>query len=120
MTTKVFGTSVKRREDPRMITGYGNYVDDVKLTRMAHVSMARSPHAHAKIKGIDTSKAEASEGVLAVFTGAQLQDQLGSILVGWPVPGTQGGPPSAHGRRQGQVRGRHSGRGRRLRSGPGS
>ncbi len=89
MTTTVFGTSVKRREDPRMITGYGNYVDDVKLTRMAHVSMARSPHAHAKIKGIDTSKAEASEGVLAVFTGAQLQDQLGSILVGWPVPGTK-------------------------------
>ena len=89
MTTKVFGNSVKRREDPRMVTGYGNYVDDIKLPRMLHVSLARSPHAHANIKAIDTSKARASEGVVAVFTGGQLKDQLGSLPVGWVVPDTK-------------------------------
>ena len=69
MTTKVFGSSIKRREDPRLITGQGNYVDDIKLVGMLHAVFVRSPHAHAKIKSVETSKAEALEGVVAVTVG---------------------------------------------------
>ena len=47
MTTQVFGSSIKRREDPRLITGKGTYVDDVKLTGMLHLVLVRSPHPHA-------------------------------------------------------------------------
>jgi carbon-monoxide dehydrogenase large subunit len=67
------GARVKRKEDPRLITGEGNYVDDIKLHDMQHVAMLRSPHAHARIKGIDTSKAVALPGVAAVLTGADLK-----------------------------------------------
>ena len=89
MTTQVFGSSIKRREDPRLITGRGNYVDDIKLVGMFHMTIVRSPHAHANIKGIDTSKAKSADGVVAVFTGEELQEQLGSLPVGWPVPDTK-------------------------------
>ena len=89
MTTKVFGASIKRREDPRLITGLGNYVDDIKLVGTLHLVMVRSPHAHANIRGIDTSRAKALEGVVAVFTGKELKDQLGSLPVGWVVPDTR-------------------------------
>ena len=89
MTTQVFGTSVKRREDPRLITGNGNYVDDIKLVGLLHMVLVRSPHAHATIKSIDTSDAKAVDGVVAVFTGEELADQLGSLPVGWPVPDTK-------------------------------
>ena len=57
MTTSVIGSSIKRREDPRLITGQGNYVDDIKMAGMLHLVLVRSPHAHANIKSIDTSKA---------------------------------------------------------------
>ena len=89
MTTQVFGTSVKRREDPRLITGNGNFVDDIKLVGLLHMVLVRSPHAHATIKSIDTSGAKAVDGVVAVFTGEELADQLGSLPVGWPVPDTK-------------------------------
>ena len=88
-TTQVFGSSIKRREDPRLITGQGNYVDDIKLVGLLHMVLVRSPHAHANIKGIDTSGAKAVDGVVAVSTGEELKDQLGSLPVGWPVPGTK-------------------------------
>ena len=86
MTTQVFGSSIKRREDPRLITGQGNYVDDIKLMGMLHAAFVRSPHAHANIRGIETSKAEALEGVVAVFTGAQMKDELGELILGWILP----------------------------------
>lgn len=86
MTTSVFGASIKRREDPRLITGKGNYVDDIKLVGMLHMTLVRSPHAHALIKSIDTSKAKALKGVVAVYTGEDLKEQLGSLMVGWVVP----------------------------------
>ena len=100
MTTQVFGSSIKRREDPKLITGRGSYVDDIKIVGMLHMAIVRSPHAHANIIGIDTSAASASEGVVAVFTGEELQDQLGSLPVGWPVPDTKEvpHPPLAIGR----------------------
>ena len=66
------GQSVKRKEDARFIRGKGNYVDDVKLPGMLYLDIARSPYAHARIKGIDTSKALAIPGVLTVITGKDL------------------------------------------------
>ena len=89
MTTKVFGSRIKRREDPRMITGQGNYVDDIKLVGMLHMFLVRSPHAHANIRGIDSSRAKALEGVVAIFTGEEFKEHLGSLPVGWPVPDTK-------------------------------
>ena len=66
------GQSVPRKEDARFIRGRGNYVDDVKLPGMLYMDIARSPYAHARIKSIDTSKALAIPGVLAVLTGKDL------------------------------------------------
>ena len=86
MTTAPFGSSIKRREDPKLITGQGNYVDDIKLFGMLHAMIVRSPHAHARIRNIDTSRARNHPGVVAVFTGMELQEQLGSLPVGWLLP----------------------------------
>ncbi|GAB4438396.1 MAG: molybdopterin-dependent oxidoreductase [Chloroflexi bacterium OHK40] len=73
MTTEtMFGRAIKRREDPRLITGRGNYVDDVKLPGMQRVFFVRSPHAHARIVSIDTAAAEAHPGVMKVFTAKNL------------------------------------------------
>src|SRR5947207_7084368 len=63
------GHSVKRKEDDRFIQGRGTYVDDVNLPGMLHMAILRSPFAHAKINGIDTSRAAAVPGVIAVVTG---------------------------------------------------
>lgn len=73
-TTTVFGSSIKRREDPKLITGQGTYVDDIKLVGMLHAAIVRSPHAHARILNVDTSRAKNRPGVVAVFTGAELQE----------------------------------------------
>ena len=70
------GASVKRREDPRLITGSSVYVDDLKLPAMVHVAFVRSTYAHAKINGIDTSAALAMPGVVAVWTAADLEKVL--------------------------------------------
>ncbi len=63
------GESIKRKEDGRFLRGKGNYVDDHVLPGMLHMSILRSPHAHARIKSIDTSAAGAKPGVIAVVTG---------------------------------------------------
>src|SRR5919109_5097143 len=66
------GHSVRRKEDPRFIRGKGTYVDDLHLPGMLYLDIVRSPYAHAKIKKIDTAKALAIPGVLAVITGQDL------------------------------------------------
>src|SRR5690606_27453397 len=66
------GHSRKRVEDARFIRGKGNYVDDLQLPGMLHMALLRSPHAHARIRGIDASAAEALPGVVAVVTGEAL------------------------------------------------
>ncbi len=66
------GRSVKRKEDDRFVQGRGNYVDDVRLPGMLHMAILRSPLAHARIRSIDTSQAEALPGVVAVVTGKLL------------------------------------------------
>jgi len=77
------GQSVSRFEDPRLLRGGGRYVGDIVLPGMVFGYVLRSPHAHARIRSIDTSKAKGSPGVLAVLTGADWQAS------GWgdlPVP----------------------------------
>ncbi|HEV2218559.1 MAG TPA: aerobic carbon-monoxide dehydrogenase large subunit [Candidatus Dormibacteraeota bacterium] len=63
------GESMKRKEDGRFLHGKGNYIDDLVLPGMLHMAILRSPHAHARIKSIDTSAASAMPGVIAVVTG---------------------------------------------------
>src|SRR5262245_33887517 len=74
------GQAVTRVEDQRFLTGQGRYVDDIVLPAMAHGVNVLSPHAHAKIKRIDVSKAKAAPGVLLVLIGADAKaDKLGAI-----------------------------------------
>ena len=64
------GQPVRRKEDLRLITGKGRFSDDVNLPNQVYAAMLRSPHAHARVRGIDSRKAFAIPGVIAVFTGA--------------------------------------------------
>src|SRR3979490_1036456 len=78
------GQGVPRFEDPRLVRGEGRYVGDVDLPGMAFGHVLRSPHAHARIRAIDVSRAKAAPGVLAVLTGSDWQASgLGDL----PVPG---------------------------------
>jgi carbon-monoxide dehydrogenase large subunit len=67
------GASIKRSEDPRILTGSGRYVDDIKLPGMLHAAFVRSPLAHARVLSVDVSAARALPGVVAVYTGAELE-----------------------------------------------
>ena len=100
MATEVFGSSVKRKEDPRLITGQGTYVEDVKLTGILHMVLVRSPYAHAEIRSINSEESFKIPGVVAVFTGEDLKEELGSLPCGWVVPDTKEvpHPPLAVGR----------------------
>src|SRR5262244_4285340 len=81
---RLFGKSIKRREDPRFITGRGSYVDDLKIPGMTYAAFVRSPHAHARIKRIDTAAAKAHPGVVAVFTGSDMKG-VNSLPCGWDL-----------------------------------
>jgi carbon-monoxide dehydrogenase large subunit len=81
---RLFGRSIKRREDPRFITGQGRYVDDVKLPGMTYAAFVRSPHAHARVKAIDTGEAAGHPGVVAVFTGRDMAG-VNSLPCGWDL-----------------------------------
>ncbi len=88
------GTAVKRKEDRRFLTGKGTYTDDIVLPNMTYAYIVRSPHAHAKIKKIDTSKVKAQKGVVAVFTGEDMQkDGVGSVPNGWQIGEDMKEPP---------------------------
>jgi carbon-monoxide dehydrogenase large subunit len=85
----ILGSAIERREDPALITGDAEYTDDIRLRDMAHMAVLRSQHAHARIEDVDTSEAEAMEGVLGVYTYEDLHREDtpggGSFLlpVGW-------------------------------------
>ncbi len=90
------GASVKRKEDFRFLTGQGRYTDDINRPGQVYAYFVRSPHAHAKIKGINKAEAEASPGVLDVFTGADMAaDNVGSLPCGWVVTDRNGDPHKA-------------------------
>jgi aerobic carbon-monoxide dehydrogenase large subunit len=88
------GTPVKRAEDPRILTGRGRYIDDVSLPGMLHATFARSPLPHARITSIDTTAAGELPGVVAVYTGAEMESRLQSgpygiqVLMGGAVQPT--------------------------------
>jgi aerobic carbon-monoxide dehydrogenase large subunit len=85
--SRYMGTSVKRVEDPRFLQGHGKYVSNLALPDMVHVAIKRSPLAHARIKDIDTSAAEALDGVLAVYTGIDFMNGgCGTLPCGWTPP----------------------------------
>ncbi|MCL6636427.1 MAG: molybdopterin-dependent oxidoreductase [Alicyclobacillus sp.] len=83
---QVFGAAVKRREDPRLITGRGRYTEDVQLPGMLYAAILRSPHAHARLVQVDTAAAAAAPGVVAVFTGRDLAGKMGTIPTAWLPP----------------------------------
>jgi len=87
------GARVTRKEDKRFVTGKGRYTDDVRNENQAYAAFVRSPHAHAVIKGIDTSAAMAMDGVIDVLNGQQLTgDGIGNIICGWAVNSKDGSP----------------------------
>ncbi|MDP3526849.1 MAG: xanthine dehydrogenase family protein molybdopterin-binding subunit, partial [Hoeflea sp.] len=87
------GARVARKEDKRFITGKGKYTDDMVVPGMKQAHFVRSPHAHAKIKSIDTSAAEKMPGVIGILNGAQLsEDAIGNIICGWMIHSKDGSP----------------------------
>jgi aerobic carbon-monoxide dehydrogenase large subunit len=93
MSATGIGASVRRKEDQRFVTGKGHYTDDVSRPGQTHACFVRSPHAHARISGIDASAARARPGVLAVLTGAELaSDKIGNLICGWMIHSKDGSP----------------------------
>jgi len=87
-TQKWVGQGLRRKEDPRMITGRGRYVDDMTLPGMLYMAVVRSPEAHAKIVSIDTAGALALQGVHAVIVGEDLELASG-VPMAWVPPGVE-------------------------------
>jgi carbon-monoxide dehydrogenase large subunit len=91
---RVFGARMRRKEDPRFLTGRGQYTDDVQVAGTLHAAFVRSPHPHARVLGIDLEAARSHPGVIAVYTGKELADAgVNGIPTGWLLPGLK---PSNH------------------------
>ena len=91
MATNGIGASVRRKEDQRFITGTGHFTDDIDRPGQVYAYFVRSPHAHARIRGIDKSRAAAAPGVLAVFTGDDVKAAgWGNLICGWMVKSRDG------------------------------
>ncbi len=87
------GSPRRRKEDGRLVTGRTRWTDNISLPGMLHLAMVRSPMAHATITSIDVEAAKSSPGVVAVFTGADLGDEQGSLPCAWPITADQKAPP---------------------------
>jgi aerobic carbon-monoxide dehydrogenase large subunit len=96
VTAPIIGASIRRKEDHRFITGQGRYTDDINRHGQTHAYFVRSPHAHAKLRGVDVSAARAAKGVVGVLTGADLAaDKLGGLICGWMIMSKDGTPMKA-------------------------
>jgi len=85
------GTPVRRREDYRFLTGQGTYTDDINRPGQLHAYILRSPHANARLGGIDTKEAASAPGVVAIFTGADMAaDGIGGLPCGWLINSKDG------------------------------
>ena len=91
MSSNGIGVAVRRKEDFRFVRGAGTYTDDIRHVGEAYAYILRSPHAHAAIASIDTAAAAASDGVVAVYTSADMA-AVGGIPCGWQVTGKDGNP----------------------------
>ena len=90
------GQSITRREDLRLLTGQGQYVDDLRLPGQVHVVFVRSPHAHARVLAVDVADAKTAPGVIDVITGAELLAAgIGDFPIGPGLKNAQGNPMSA-------------------------
>jgi aerobic carbon-monoxide dehydrogenase large subunit len=88
------GASAPRKEDARLLTGQAQFVDDLTAPGMVWMAVVRSPHAHARITSVDLSKARAAEGVVAAFSGAELEGDWATPLpMAWPVTEDINNPP---------------------------
>src|SRR6202162_3800273 len=85
-TENLSGQRIRRKEDPRLITGTATYVDDIKMPGMHHACVLRSPHGAAKIRSIHTHPALDHPGVVAVFSGADVAS-VGPVPCGSSLPG---------------------------------
>ena len=85
----VVGTRMRRKEDPRLITGRAQYVDDIVVPGTLYAAIVRSPEAHARIVSIDTSEAAARDDVVAVYTGEDMTDLASPLPMAWSPPGVQ-------------------------------
>ena len=90
-TPNSIGTSIRRREDPRLLTGSATYVDDFTLPGMLYLALLRSPSAHARVASLDLTAARAHPDVVAVFEGADLDGLLLSGGGGGETEGAQEG-----------------------------
>jgi aerobic carbon-monoxide dehydrogenase large subunit len=80
------GRGVKRKEDPELLTGQARFIDNITLPGMLWVGIVRSPYAHARINGVDASRARDLPGVVAVLSGADLKDEwAGALPCAWPI-----------------------------------
>jgi len=92
MNAPLIGQSVRRKEDYRFLTGTGTYTDDVTLPGQTFAYFLRSPHAHARIRAITTDSAKAAPGVVAVFTGADIEGKMNGLPCGWLITDVNGQP----------------------------
>ncbi len=81
MASKLLGAHVKRKEDPRLITGTSQYVGDIAMPGLQHVAFVRSPHAHARVRGVRPGAALERSGVVAVVTGQELKPHVAPIPI---------------------------------------
>jgi len=96
MTKFGIGQAITRREDQRLLTGTGRYLDDMALPDETHMVLVRSPHAHARVVAVDTVAAKAMPGVVAVFTGADLRaDGIGAFPIDPGLNNAAGQPMTA-------------------------
>ena len=100
------GAPVRRVEDKRFITGRGRYTDDINREGQVYAFFLRSPHAHARIRGIDIADAKAAPGVVAVYTGRDVkrfvptsddmaEEDIGGLICGWMIHSKDGTPMQA-------------------------
>ena len=85
-TQKLIGAPVKRKEDARLVTGRGRYLDDLRLPGMLHLGLIRSPYAHARILAVHRAEALRLDGVAAVFTLEDLPELAASVPPLVPAP----------------------------------
>jgi carbon-monoxide dehydrogenase large subunit len=87
------GEAVRRKEDYRFLTGAGQYTDDINLPNQRYAAFVRSPHAHARIRSVDTTAAAAMPGVTRIFTGQDIAAaKLNGLPCGWLITSTDGTP----------------------------
>jgi len=92
MNAPILGQSVRRKEDYRFLTGNGRYTDDVTVPGQLYAYFLRSPHAHARIRSIDTAAAKAAPGIVAIYVGDDIAGKMNGLPCGWLITDVNGQP----------------------------